>query len=146
MIDSAGEDDRPRTRSRNTRTNVQIPDGFTMVISGLMQNEFGQVRRAMPGLSKVPVLGWLFRREAVSAEKATLMVFLSARIINTVEQAEELTKRRMESLREGRRASRELLQREFWQGGEQHGFDLEQEMGREMRWEEGQELQRVPAQ
>ncbi|WP_028572264.1 type II secretion system secretin GspD [Desulfonatronum lacustre] len=140
VIDSAGEDDRPRTRSRNTRTNVQIPDGFTMVISGLMQNEFGQIRRAVPGLSKVPVLGWLFRREQISAEKATLMVFLSARIINTVAQADELTKRRMDNLREGQRTSRELLQREFWQGGEQHGFDLEQEMGREL----GRELGREP--
>ncbi|WP_158269844.1 type II secretion system secretin GspD [Desulfonatronum sp. SC1] len=146
VIDSAGEDDRPRTRSRNTRTNVQIPDGFTMVISGLMQNDFNQVRRAVPGLSKIPVLGWLFRREAVSAEKATLMVFLSARIINTVEQAEELTRRRMDDLREGQRTSRELLQREFWQGGDRHGFDLDREMGREMRWEGGQELQRVPGQ
>ncbi len=148
VIDAAGEDDRPRTRSRNTRTNVQIPDGFTMVISGLMQNDFSQIRRAVPGLSKIPVLGWLFRREQVSAEKATLMVFLSARIINTVEQAEELTKRRMDNLREGQRTSRELLQREFWQGGEQHGFDLDREMGREMGLELGrerdQELDREP--
>ena len=139
VIDAAGEDDRPRTRNRNTRTNVQIPDGFTMVISGLMQNEFGQVRRAVPGLSKVPVLGWLFRREAVSAEKATLMVFLSARIINTVEQAEELTRRRMDDLREGQRTSRELLQREFWQGGDRHGIDLERELGREMGREPSQD-------
>jgi general secretion pathway protein D len=142
VIDTGSENDRPRTRSRNTRTNVQIPDGFTMVISGLMQNEFGQIRRAMPGLSKIPVLGWLFRREAVSAEKATLMVFLSARIINTVEQAEELTRRRMDNLREGQRTSRELLQREFWQGGEQSGFDLDREMGLEQGREQEQELDR----
>lgn len=150
VIDAAGEDDRPRTRNRNTRTNVQIPDGFTMVISGLMQNEFGQVRRAVPGLSQIPVLGWLFRREAVSAEKATLMVFLSARIINTVDQAEELTRRRMDDLREGQKTSRDLLQGEFWQGGDRHGFDLDREMGREiggeLRWEEGQDPRQVPGQ
>ncbi|WP_045220576.1 type II secretion system secretin GspD [Desulfonatronum thioautotrophicum] len=129
VIDPGRETDQPTTRSRNTRTNVQIPDGFTMVISGLMQNEFGQSRRAVPGLSKVPGLGWLFRREGISAEKQTLMVFLSARIINTVEQAEALTRQRMDDLREGQRITRELLQREFWQGGEQRGIDLDQELG-----------------
>lgn len=108
---------RPTTRSRHTRTNVQIPDGFTMVISGLMENSFTQSRRAVPGVSRVPVLGWLFRREAVSAPKTTLMVFLTARIINTLDQAEQLTRQRMDGLRESRRLSQEYLQREFWQGG-----------------------------
>ncbi|SDB53973.1 general secretion pathway protein D [Desulfonatronum thiosulfatophilum] len=115
---------RPTTRSRTTRTNVQIPDGFTMVISGLMQNDFAQDRRAMPGLSRIPVLGWLFRREGVSAEKRTLMVFLTARIINTMEQAEELTRNRMEGIRDAQIKSQELLQREFWRGGVQHEPDL----------------------
>lgn len=108
---------KPTTRSRHTRTNVQIPDGFTMVISGLMENSFTQSRRAVPGVSRVPVLGWLFRREAVSAPKTTLMVFLTARIINTLDQAEQLTQQRMDGLRESRRLSQEYLQREFWQGG-----------------------------
>ncbi|GAB6060767.1 type II secretion system secretin GspD [Desulfonatronum parangueonense] len=112
---------RPTTISRTTRTNVQIPDGFTMVISGLMQNDFAQDRRAMPGLSRIPALGWLFRREAVSAEKRTLMVFLTARIINTMEQAENLTRSRMEGIRDDRARSQELLQREFWRGGEYRG-------------------------
>lgn len=137
VIDPDRETFLPTTRNRNTRTNVQIPDGFTMVISGLMQNESGQARRAVPGLSKIPGFGWLFRREIVSAEKQTLMVFLSARIINTIDQAEELTRQRMENLREDQQATRELLQREYWRGGLQRGIDFDTELDRELRYQPG---------
>jgi general secretion pathway protein D len=114
----------PTTLSRNTRTNVQLPDGFTMVISGLMEHSFTQSRRGVPGLSRIPVLGWMFRRELVSAPKTTLMVFLTARVINTLDQADDLTKKRMKGLQESRRLNQEILQREFWTGGERMDFSI----------------------
>lgn len=115
---------RPTTMSRQTRTSVQVPDGFTMVISGLMEDSLTQSRRAVPGVSRVPLFGWLFRRETVSAPKTTLMVFLTARIINTMEQAEHLTRQRMDGLREAKQLSREYLQREFWSGGMDDALDF----------------------
>lgn len=128
VIGADEENTRPTTMNRNTRTNVQIPDGFTMVISGLMEQSYTQVRRGMPGLSRIPVLGWLFRRESTSAPKKTLMVFLTARIIKTRAQARELTEGRMDEIQESRRATQEYLQREFWDGGGhgmEHEFNLE---------------------
>jgi general secretion pathway protein D len=104
----------PVTMNRNTRTNVQLPSGSTMVISGLIENEFTHTRRAVPGLSKVPGFGWLFRREVLSAPKTTLMVFLSARIIETLEQADHLTDDRKDRLRHSRDHHEEILEREFW--------------------------------
>ncbi len=115
---------RPRTTSRQTRTNVQVPDGFTMVISGLMEDSLTQNRRAVPGVSRIPLLGWLFRREQVEATKPTLMVFVTARIINTLDQAEHLTRQRMDGLREAQQFNREYLQREFWSGGVNETLDF----------------------
>lgn len=115
---------RPRTTSRQTRTNVQVPDGFTMVISGLMEDSLTQNRRAVPGVSQIPLLGWLFRREQVEATKPTLMVFVTARIINTLDQAEHLTRQRMDGLREAQQFNREYLQREFWSGGVNETLDF----------------------
>lgn len=129
VIDLDEKRTRPTTMSRQTRTNVQVPNGFTMVISGLMEDSLSQSRRAVPGVSKVPLFGWLFRREVVSAPKTTLMVFVTARIINTLEQAEHLTRQRMEGLRDAQEYSREYLQREFWSGGVESGLRFPEAFG-----------------
>ncbi len=110
----------PVTMNRNTRTNVQLPSGSTMVISGLIENAFTHTRRAVPGLSQVPGFGWMFRRERVSAPKTTLMVFLSARIIETLEQADDLTSDRMDRVGQARKRHEEILEREFWGRSERH--------------------------
>ncbi|MFN2268880.1 MAG: secretin N-terminal domain-containing protein, partial [Desulfonatronovibrio sp.] len=102
------------TMNRNTRTNVQLPSGSTMVISGLIQNSFTHSRNAVPGLSRLPGFGWMFRREVLKAPKSTLMVFLSARIIETLDQADDLTRERMDRVRETRKEQEEILEREFW--------------------------------
>jgi general secretion pathway protein D len=130
VIDVDEKHTRPTTMSRQTRTNVQVPDGFTMVISGLMEDSLTQSRRAVPGVSRVPLFGWLFRRETVSAPKTTLMVFLTARIINTLEQAEQLTRQRMDGLREAKQFSQEYLQREFWTGGVDDDLQFPDNFGR----------------
>lgn len=127
------------TMNRNTRTSVQLPSGSTMVISGLIQNSFSHSREAVPGLSRVPGLGWMFRREALSAPKSTLMVFLSARIIETLEQADHLTQDRMERVRETRQTHEDILEREFWGTSEKQrqsfGIDLD-ELGKDSSSEE----------
>jgi len=110
----------PTTMNRNTRTNVQLPSGSTMVISGLIENAYTHTRRAVPGLSQVPGFGWMFRRERISAPKTTLMVFLSARIIETLDQADHLTRDRMDRVGEARKRHEEILEREFWGRSERH--------------------------
>ncbi|WP_045212193.1 secretin N-terminal domain-containing protein [Desulfonatronovibrio magnus] len=118
----------PITMNRNTRTNVQLPSGSTMVISGLIENAFSQTRRAVPGISKAPGIGWLFRRERIVAPKSTLMVFLSARIIETLEQADELTSQRMDEVRQARQRHEEILEREFWGRSEKQRQSYEIDM------------------
>ncbi|MFW5730643.1 MAG: type II secretion system secretin GspD [Desulfonatronovibrionaceae bacterium] len=114
LLDKSHKAIAPITMNRNTRTNVQLPSGSTMVISGLIENAFTQTRQAVPGLSAIPGLGWLFRRQELTAPKTTLMVFLSARIIETLDQADTLTRDRMKRMRESQMDHQELLTEEFW--------------------------------
>lgn len=104
----------PTTMSRDTRTNVQLPSGSTMVISGLVEDEYTHTRRAAPGLGRLPGVGRLFRHEDISAPKTTLMVFLSAQIIESVEHADHLTEDRMDRVHQAREEQVELLEEEFW--------------------------------
>ena len=62
-------------------TTVQVADGDTTVIGGIYQR--GRQRRTdgVPGLSRIPWLGRLFRRRARSESTDELMIFLTPRIV-----------------------------------------------------------------
>lgn len=118
----------PTTMNRNTRTNVQLPSGSTMVISGLIENSFSRTKRAMPGISKLPGIGWITRQESSSAPKTTLMVFLSARIIENLDQAEELTQERMDRVQDAQKRQQQILEQEFWGDSQETSQDVSEEM------------------
>ncbi len=48
-------------RKREASTTVELPSGGSIVIAGLVQDNIRQAMSGLPGLSKVPVLGTLFR-------------------------------------------------------------------------------------
>lgn len=78
----------PITLTRQTRTNVELINGYTMVISGLIGDDTSVSNSEVPGLSKIPLLGWLFKSRNKSNSKTNMMVFISAQIINTREDLE----------------------------------------------------------
>ena len=73
----------PITLTRQTKTNVELINGYTMVISGLIGDDTSVANSEVPGLSKIPILGWLFKTQKKSNVKTNMMVFISAQIINT---------------------------------------------------------------
>ena len=44
----------------------------------------------MPGLSNIPILGWLFKKQTTSTQKTNVMLFITAHIIDTLEDNEKL--------------------------------------------------------
>ena len=109
---SAGGD-KPTTLTRHTKTSVQLVDGSTMVISGMVQDDRDKGQTGIPGLANLPVLGWLFKRESTSGTKSTLMVFISAKIIRTLESADALTGAKMEELERARETAKDYFKKEF---------------------------------
>ena len=79
---SEGEiiDDIPQTRTSQLTTNVMVPDGSTIVIGGLMETIDSSQTRGIPGLSRLPWLGALFRDRAKQSSKKELIVLLTPRI------------------------------------------------------------------
>lgn len=73
----------PITLTRQTKTNVELINGYTMVISGLIGDDTSVTNSEVPGLSKIPILGWLFKTQKKNSAKTNMMVFISAQIINT---------------------------------------------------------------
>jgi hypothetical protein len=77
----------PVVATRQTVTQADVEDGGTVVISGLRQEAFQNDDRGVPWLSKVPVLGWLFKSELTEATRRELVVFLTAKIVTSPGQS-----------------------------------------------------------
>ncbi len=71
----------PSINTQRADTQVQVADGMTTVIGGIMQTREQSTTDRTPGLSRIPLLGWLFKRDTASSEVQELLVFLTPRII-----------------------------------------------------------------
>ena len=71
----------PSIATQRAITNVQVADGVTTVIGGILQQTDTQLNDQTPGLHKIPLLGWLFKRTDTKSEQNELMISLTPRII-----------------------------------------------------------------
>ncbi len=69
------------TNKRTIDTNVLIEDGGTIVLGGLIQDEDTRSEQRVPYLSRIPLLGELFRVRSGQRTKTNLMVFIKPRIL-----------------------------------------------------------------
>jgi general secretion pathway protein D len=81
----------PSTNKRSIETAVVIDDGATIVIGGLIQDNFGKGEDKVPLLGDLPLIGSLFRYESRKRTKTNLMVFLRPQIIRDPEGYRRLT-------------------------------------------------------
>ena len=61
-----------------------INDGDTTVIGGIFTQKEGEGVTGIPILSKIPLIGWLFRSTSTTNDKAELLIFITARIVSDV--------------------------------------------------------------
>lgn len=71
----------PSIRTQRASTQVQVPDGVTTVIGGVLASREENARDATPGLGSVPLLKWLFQRNTASNTAQELFIFITPRII-----------------------------------------------------------------
>lgn len=70
------------TQEKKAKTQVLLANGETTVIGGIFEDEQNQIRNEVPGLGKIPVLGWLFKNNTEKITKRELLVFITPRIQN----------------------------------------------------------------
>ena len=71
----------PIINIRSAHTVVVTPDGQTVVIGGLMQNQKTQTESKIPLLGDIPLLGNLFKRKLKQDVKTELLIFLTPHIV-----------------------------------------------------------------
>lgn len=71
----------PAFRRRETSTVVEMRDGESFAIAGLLQDEFSDTARQVPWLGDVPVLGALFRSASYQRAQSELVVIITAHLV-----------------------------------------------------------------
>ncbi len=71
----------PPINTQRALTRVQVQDGETTVIGGIFVSTEQSSNDRTPGLSRIPLLGWLFKRNSMLDESRELLIFLTPRII-----------------------------------------------------------------
>lgn len=72
----------PEIQVREIESLLQVLDGNTIVLGGLMQNEEVKTRDGVPGLSKIPKIGGLFSYTKDDLVKTELVIFLRPTIVS----------------------------------------------------------------
>jgi type IV pilus assembly protein PilQ len=73
----------PSIDKREATTQVLVVDGETMVIGGIFVDTQTNTVAGLPYLSRIPVLGWLFKNKTESVSKQELLIFLTPSIVKT---------------------------------------------------------------
>ena len=73
----------PSIDRREATTQVNIRDGETMVIGGVFIDTQNNSVVGIPYLSRVPVLGWLFKQKTEAVAKQELLIFLTPSIVKS---------------------------------------------------------------
>jgi type II secretory pathway component GspD/PulD (secretin) len=73
----------PQISTRYIRTNVSAPNGSTIVLGGLIEDVKSNTRNGIPYLSRIPVLGALFRSTTNNKERRELIVLMCPQVTLT---------------------------------------------------------------
>ncbi len=91
------------TSKRTLSTNVLVGNGRVIMLGGLLENGSGAENAGVPGLSRLPIVGGLFRGRAVNRNQRVLLMLLRPRIVRSDSDATRLSR---EIARDAKRATR----------------------------------------
>jgi pilus assembly protein CpaC len=80
----AGANSTPGLRTREASTTVELRDGESFAIAGLLQDDFRDSIGQVPWLGDLPILGALFRSVSYQREQSELVIIVTAHLVQPV--------------------------------------------------------------
>src|SRR5262249_10354804 len=74
----------PGVDTRRAKTTVELRDGQSFAIAGLLSSDFNDTVRGIPGLVDVPVLGTLFRSTQYQRNETELVIIVTPKLVQPV--------------------------------------------------------------
>jgi type II secretory pathway component GspD/PulD (secretin) len=82
-LTDCGQIQAPQIFVREMATHAKLKDGEMLVIGGLIQKNDDTTKKKVPFLGDIPILGSLFRYEAIDNESTELVIVLKPRILKS---------------------------------------------------------------
>jgi type IV pilus assembly protein PilQ len=70
----------PSIDKKEAVTEVLVKDNGVVVIAGIYTIKKDESSTGVPLFSKIPVLGWLFKKESKTSDTKDLLIFISPKI------------------------------------------------------------------
>ncbi len=73
----------PGINTKSIKTRVIIRNGQTLVIGGIYEKTKNVSKNGIPGLQRLPLIGWLFRSKSIQTSNSELLIFITPKIVNS---------------------------------------------------------------
>ncbi len=75
----------PGLRTRRVSTSIELGDGNSFAIAGLLENNIGSLVNEFPGLGSLPIIGALFRSTQFTRDETELVIVVTPRLVSSVD-------------------------------------------------------------
>jgi general secretion pathway protein D len=72
--------------TRNTATTLRLRDGETQILAGLISDEDRRSATQVPGMSKMPLIGRLFKSTDDNVTKTEIVLLMTPRVVRNIER------------------------------------------------------------
>lgn len=77
----------PALLVRSTDTTIELGNGQSFVLAGLMYSSRSDIEEKVPGIGDLPIIGDFFKRTQLSAERQELIIIATPRLVSPMEAA-----------------------------------------------------------
>ncbi|HEV8427392.1 MAG TPA: type II and III secretion system protein family protein [Pyrinomonadaceae bacterium] len=91
----------PALRTRRAKTGIELRDGQSFALAGLLDNNETQTISKVPGIGDIPILGNLFKSKSFQKNETELMFIVTAQIVNPVNRDDLPKLPNVDSLKNG---------------------------------------------
>lgn len=80
----------PGLQTRRAKTVVELRDGQSFAIAGLLRNDFQDTVRQLPLLGSLPIIGTLFRSTGFQKQQTELVMIVTPRLVKPIQNAADV--------------------------------------------------------
>jgi len=81
----------PGLSTRRAKTTIELRDGQSFAIAGLLQQDYQNAISGLPGLADIPILGLLFRSTGFQRNETELVILVTPHLVKPAQSAAELS-------------------------------------------------------
>jgi len=80
----------PGLQTRRAKTVVELRDGQSFAVAGLLRNDFKDTVRQIPVLGTLPIIGTLFRSTGFQKDQTELVMIVTPRLVKPIENVADV--------------------------------------------------------